>query len=218
MLSPEEEFALTSGEHGHPEKEGYGMTKVSVATQSHEHPLRREDFASALQRFNGHAMLNPDKSAVPMPRPSSSSAISRTSKSACSTSTASCAANTCRARNSCPRSRAASASATSCWAGTARTSSTTTCKFTGWHTGYPDAPVRILPDIVPAAAVRGRRAVLPQRVRARPPSRFARAALLRRVLERAQQAWASRRTPASSTKCSSSMKRRIRCARRTIAI
>ena len=28
VLSPEEEFALTAGEHGHPEREGYGTTKV----------------------------------------------------------------------------------------------------------------------------------------------------------------------------------------------
>ena len=28
VLSPEEEFALTRGQHGHPEKEGYGTTKV----------------------------------------------------------------------------------------------------------------------------------------------------------------------------------------------
>jgi ethanolamine permease len=28
VLSPEEEFALTRGEHGHPEREGYGTTKV----------------------------------------------------------------------------------------------------------------------------------------------------------------------------------------------
>jgi ethanolamine permease len=28
VLSPEEEFALTSGEHGHPETEGYGTTKI----------------------------------------------------------------------------------------------------------------------------------------------------------------------------------------------
>ena len=28
VLSPEEEFALTRGEHGHPEKEGYGTTKL----------------------------------------------------------------------------------------------------------------------------------------------------------------------------------------------
>ena len=39
-------------------------------------------------------------------------------------------------------------------------------KYTGWHTGYPDAPVRILPDSCRAAAVRGRRALLPGRVRA----------------------------------------------------
>ena len=29
VLSPEEEFAMTSGEHGHPEREGYGTTHVS---------------------------------------------------------------------------------------------------------------------------------------------------------------------------------------------
>jgi ethanolamine permease len=29
ILSPEEEFALTRGEHGHPEREGYGKTHVS---------------------------------------------------------------------------------------------------------------------------------------------------------------------------------------------
>lgn len=28
VLSPEEEFALTKGEHGHPESEGYGQTKI----------------------------------------------------------------------------------------------------------------------------------------------------------------------------------------------
>jgi ethanolamine permease len=28
VLSPEEEFALTRGEHGHPEREGYGTTHV----------------------------------------------------------------------------------------------------------------------------------------------------------------------------------------------
>jgi len=29
VLSPEEEFALTLGEHGHPETEGYGKTSVA---------------------------------------------------------------------------------------------------------------------------------------------------------------------------------------------
>ena len=28
VLSPEEEFAITGGQHGHPEREGYGTTKV----------------------------------------------------------------------------------------------------------------------------------------------------------------------------------------------
>jgi ethanolamine permease len=29
VLSPEEEFAMTKGEHGHPESEGYGTTRVT---------------------------------------------------------------------------------------------------------------------------------------------------------------------------------------------
>jgi ethanolamine permease len=29
VLSPEEEFAMTRGEHGHPETEGYGTTRVT---------------------------------------------------------------------------------------------------------------------------------------------------------------------------------------------
>jgi ethanolamine permease len=33
VLSPEEEFALTRGEHGHPETEGYGTTNVSDAIE-----------------------------------------------------------------------------------------------------------------------------------------------------------------------------------------
>ncbi|MET0532950.1 MAG: amino acid permease [Steroidobacter sp.] len=32
VLSPEEEFALTRGQHGHPEREGYGTTKVDSAS------------------------------------------------------------------------------------------------------------------------------------------------------------------------------------------
>jgi ethanolamine permease len=31
VLSPEEEFAMTRGEHGHPESEGYGTTRVGTA-------------------------------------------------------------------------------------------------------------------------------------------------------------------------------------------
>jgi ethanolamine permease len=34
ILSPEEEFALTEGEHGHPEQEGYGKTSVAGTTTS----------------------------------------------------------------------------------------------------------------------------------------------------------------------------------------
>ena len=33
VLSPEEEFAVTRGEHGHPEREGYGHTRVGAAQE-----------------------------------------------------------------------------------------------------------------------------------------------------------------------------------------
>ena len=38
VLSPEEEFALTRGEHGHPEIEGYGQTRVEGVEQPEERP------------------------------------------------------------------------------------------------------------------------------------------------------------------------------------
>jgi ethanolamine permease len=34
VLSPEEEFAMTQGEHGHPETEGYGRTRVEETTKT----------------------------------------------------------------------------------------------------------------------------------------------------------------------------------------
>jgi ethanolamine permease len=34
VLSPEEEFAMTQGEHGHPEEEGYGSTSVADTTRT----------------------------------------------------------------------------------------------------------------------------------------------------------------------------------------
>jgi ethanolamine permease len=36
VLSPEEEFAMTSGEHGHPEIEGYGRTRVAEVEEAVE--------------------------------------------------------------------------------------------------------------------------------------------------------------------------------------
>jgi ethanolamine permease len=43
VLSPEEEFAMTRGEHGHPQREGYGTTHVAdidaeAATREPETP------------------------------------------------------------------------------------------------------------------------------------------------------------------------------------
>jgi ethanolamine permease len=42
VLSPEEEFAMTAGEHGHPEMEGYGTTRVGqvVGAEEEEEPPR----------------------------------------------------------------------------------------------------------------------------------------------------------------------------------
>ena len=37
--------------------------------------------------------------------------------------------------------------------------------FTGWHTAYPDAPVRLLPETCREPAARGQHAVVPRRVR-----------------------------------------------------
>ncbi|MGH9198679.1 MAG: amino acid ABC transporter permease, partial [Acidimicrobiia bacterium] len=34
ILSPEEEFAMTRGVHGDPEREGYGTTQVAETTES----------------------------------------------------------------------------------------------------------------------------------------------------------------------------------------
>ena len=72
-------------------------------------------------------------------------------------------------------------------------------KFTGWHTGYPDAPVRILPDTCRDAAVRRAGPVLPRRVHGSRRNRLsARRAAARARARRAR--WASRCTRASSTK------------------
>ncbi|HEU4421473.1 MAG TPA: ethanolamine permease [Pilimelia sp.] len=38
ILSPEEEFAMTQGEHGHPEREGYGRTHVADVVRQREDP------------------------------------------------------------------------------------------------------------------------------------------------------------------------------------
>jgi ethanolamine permease len=36
VLSPEEEFAMTRGEHGHPETEGYGHTHIGASGEIYE--------------------------------------------------------------------------------------------------------------------------------------------------------------------------------------
>jgi ethanolamine permease len=46
VLSPEEEFALTSGEHGHPEIEGYGKTHVTDIPATGQEPVRDEPSTS----------------------------------------------------------------------------------------------------------------------------------------------------------------------------
>jgi ethanolamine permease len=49
VLSPEEEFALTSGEHGHPETEGYGVTELrgGAAAQLDEAPAEQRPETTA---------------------------------------------------------------------------------------------------------------------------------------------------------------------------
>ena len=89
------------------------------------------------------------------PRDRRGARAARTSRSACSTTTASCAASTSTATSSSRRSTRASGSATWCWAGTRTTSSTTTSRFTGWHTAFPDAPVRLLPETCRALPLEG---------------------------------------------------------------
>ena len=90
-------------------------------------------------------------------------------------------------------------------------------KYTGWHTGYPDAPVRILPGELSAAAVGGGWPVLPLRVfsarRCDLPARdyCAVCSSARRV----DGIQGLRRD--SNTNSSSSTKRPSRCAPRTIA-
>ncbi|TML08123.1 MAG: amino acid permease [Actinobacteria bacterium] len=42
VLSPEEEFAMTAGEHGHPEAEGYGRTSVGGLAEPDEAPVAPE--------------------------------------------------------------------------------------------------------------------------------------------------------------------------------
>ena len=44
VLSPEEEFALTRGQHGHREREGYGVTELEggLAAQMDEVPAEPE--------------------------------------------------------------------------------------------------------------------------------------------------------------------------------
>ncbi len=73
-------------------------------------------------------------------------------------------------------------------------------KFTGWHTGYPDAPVRILPETCRPLPFEDNRPVLPERVHvaggADLPARTASSCASTR-----RRSSASRPTPASSTKC-----------------
>lgn len=43
VFSPEEEFAMTQGEHGHPQREGYGHTRVDPAARPSESPTPEAD-------------------------------------------------------------------------------------------------------------------------------------------------------------------------------
>ncbi len=79
-------------------------------------------------------------------------------------------------------------------------------RYTGWHTGYPDANVRILPRAV--VRCRGKSPVCSFSASSR--ARRSRSARAPRCVacSIARSAWATRRTRASSTSSSSSRKRR----------
>ena len=87
---------------------------------------------------------------------------------------------------------------------------------TGWHTAYPDAAVRILPETMRADPVRGRHC----RSSSREFDGYAEAACprgsLRRVLTR-PRTWASRFRPRPSSSSSCSRRRRTPCATRASA-
>ncbi len=85
-------------------------------------------------------------------------------------------------------------------------------QFTGWHTGYPDAPVRILPDSCRPLPFEDDNLFFLSEF-APPAEQVCPRGILRRCWN-GRAAWASSRTPASSTKCSSSTRRRSRSAQK----
>ena len=80
---------------------------------------------------------------------------SRMSRSALSIRTESCAENISPGRSSFPRSKADSASATSCFGWDSNDQLYDNTTFTGWHTAYPDATCRILPSTCRAVPLEG---------------------------------------------------------------
>ena len=179
VLSPEEEFAITGGQHGHPEREGYGTTQGVTAM------LDTEPRRSARRS--------------PTPRRSSSSAISSHVKVG--------VFDIDGIMRGKYMSRAKFLSALESGYGFCDVVLGWDCQdqlydnvqFTGWHTGYPDAPVRILPESCrPLPFEDDSLFFLSEFARAGRAGLSARHCCA--ACSSARAAWASRRTPASSTK------------------
>ena len=88
-------------------------------------------------------------------------------------------------------------------------------KYTGWHTAYPDAPVRVLPDTCRDVPFEGDMVMFLGEFAEKAEAVCPRATL-RRVLAR-PTTWATRSSPPPSSNSSCSRKRRSRCAKRDFA-
>jgi glutamine synthetase len=109
--------------------------------------------------------------------------------------TASCAASTWRATSSSGAGGRLRLLRRGAGLGFERPARTTTSTYTGWHTAYPDAPARILPETCREMPTEGNgMPAVPGRVR-RTPGNGLPARTLRRVLDSAPRTWASRSRP-----------------------
>ncbi len=122
VLSPEEEFALTGGQHGHPEREGYGTTKVDDRIMMEPRQVKSAADAKAIveQRGLSHVKVGVfDIDGIMRGKYIS------------------------RAKFIFGVWKAATAFCDVVLGWDCQDQLYDNVKFTGWHTGYPDAAVRI---------------------------------------------------------------------------